>query len=69
MSGETQLPTQERRSDGPQALRLSSIAPAITVNDLEASLSWYCDVVGFMIAEKFEYEGELRGAALVAGVA
>ncbi len=68
MSDETQLPTQERRSDGPKTLRLSSIAPGLTVNDLQASLSWYCDVVGFTIAEKFEHEGEVRGAALVAGV-
>ena len=39
------------------------------MNDLQASLSWYCDVLGFTIAEKFEHEGEVRGAALVAGVA
>ncbi len=67
MSDETQPPAPERRK--PESLRLSSIAPGITVNDLQASLSWYCDVVGFTIAEKFEHEGEVRGAALVGGVA
>ena len=67
MSDETQAPTEDRRGEGPKTLRLSSIAPGITVNDLQASLSWYGDVVGFYIAEKFEHEGEVRGAALVAG--
>lgn len=39
------------------------------MNDLDASLAWYCDVVGFTLGEKFEHEGEVRGASLVAGVA
>ena len=69
MSEETQAPAEERRGDPPHTLRLSSIAPAITVNDLDASLAWYCDVVGFTLGEKFEHEGEVRGASLVAGVA
>ena len=53
----------------PESLRLKSISPGITVNDLEASLKWYCEVVGFHIAEKFESDGVVRGAALIAGVA
>ena len=69
MSEETQAPAEERRGDPLHSLRLSSIAPAITVNDLDASLAWYCDVVGFTLGEKFEHEGEVRGASLVAGVA
>jgi uncharacterized glyoxalase superfamily protein PhnB len=60
-------PAAERRGEGPETLRLSSIAPGITMNDLQTSLSWYCDVVGFTVAEKLEHEGEVRGAALVAG--
>ena len=60
---------EERRGEGAKTLRLSSIAPAITVNDLDASLSWYCDIVGFTLREKFEHEGEVRGASLVAGAA
>ena len=59
---------QERRElSKPQTLRLRSVSPGITVNDLEASLKWYCDVVGFHLREKFEHEGEVRGAALDAG--
>ena len=51
MSDETQSPAEDRRGDGPPTLRLGSIAPALTVNDLQASLSWYGDVVGFYIAD------------------
>ena len=69
MTDSTHAADEERRGEGPKTLRLSSIAPGITVNDLQVSLTWYCDVVGFTIAEKFEHEGEVRGAALVAGVA
>ena len=54
MTDSTHAADEERRGEGPKTLRLSSIAPGITVNDLQASLTWYCDVVGFTIAEKFE---------------
>ena len=69
MTDSTQAAAEERRGEGPRTLRLSSIAPGITVNDLQASLSWYCDVVGFTAVDKYEDEGEVRGAMLVAGVA
>ena len=68
MSDETRTSAEHVERDRPESLRLSSIAPGITVNDLQASLSWYCDVVGFHVAETFEHEGEVRGAALIAGV-
>jgi uncharacterized glyoxalase superfamily protein PhnB len=59
------------RRDGekPVTLRLKMIAAGLTVNDLQASLHFYSEVLGFHIAERFEHEGELRGAALVAGSA
>ncbi len=52
-----------------ETLQLSSIAVAMTVKDLPASLTWYCDIVGFHLSEKFEHEGVVRGASLVAGSA
>lgn len=57
----------EDRRTGPLTLRLNAIAPGITVADLQKSLSWYCDVVGFHLQERHEHEGELRGASLIAG--
>ena len=56
---------QER--DAPETLRLKSVSPSLTVDDLEASLEWYCDRVGFHLEEKHGHEGEVGGATLLAG--
>ena len=54
----------------PETLRLKAIAPAITVDDLEKSLHWYRDVLGFTVKEEWKSdEGEVRGVAMVAGAA
>ena len=51
----------------PESLRLRTITPGITVDDLDASLTWYRDIVGFTVKDLWEVEGEVRGAELVAG--
>jgi uncharacterized glyoxalase superfamily protein PhnB len=43
------------------------MAAGFTVSDLEASLHWYRDVVGFTVGEIFEREGTKAGAELLAG--
>ena len=48
-------------------LRLRNLVPSLTVRDLEASLAWYRDVVGFHVEEAHEYEGQGRGYTLIAG--
>lgn len=53
----------------PESLRLQLIAPSLTVGDLDKSMAWYCDVLGFTISEKWEHDGVVRGADLVAGSA
>ena len=53
----------------PESLRLRSIAPSLTVKDVEASLAWYRDVVGFTAVDEWKENGELQGVALVAGSA
>ena len=59
---------EERRKRGaPESLRLRSISPAITVNDLQKSIAWYSDVVGFVVGEKWERDGQLSGVELMAG--
>jgi uncharacterized glyoxalase superfamily protein PhnB len=50
-----------------KGLQLRSAAPGLTVNDLDKSLSWYCDVLGFTVDERWEDGGKLIGASLVAG--
>ncbi len=51
----------------PESLNGVEIAASLTVNDIHASLAWYCDVVGFTIGQKFEREGRLRAVSLRAG--
>ena len=54
----------------PESLRLKLISPSITVDDLDASLAFYRDVLGFTVKEEWrDDEGTVRGAALVAGEA
>lgn len=48
-------------------LKMGSASPGFTVNDLEKSLAWYRDVVGFVVEERWEHEGKLTGVSLRAG--
>lgn len=56
---------QERKQ--PETLRLRSIAPSITATDLQASLAWYRDVLGFTVAEEYKQDDRLMGVRLMAG--
>ncbi len=51
----------------PETLRLRSIAPTLTVDDIDRSLAWYRDVLGFVAGERWESEGKLQGIELRAG--
>lgn len=62
MSEETQ---QERGT--PETLRARSLAAGLTVDDIEASVAWYRDVVGFVLEEEWKQDGKLVGAAMLAG--
>jgi catechol 2,3-dioxygenase-like lactoylglutathione lyase family enzyme len=55
----------ERRQ--PETLRLRSITPTFTVNDIERSLAWYRDGLGFFVGERWEEGGRLEGVMLKAG--
>ena len=50
-----------------KSLTLSSASPSYTVNDLDKSLAWYRDVLGFGVEEKWEMEGRVVGVSLKAG--
>ena len=47
-----------------EGIRLSA---SLTVNDLEKSVAWYRDVLGFTIAQSHEREGKLMAVSLRAG--
>ena len=46
---------------------LRAVAPSFTVNDVEKSLGWYRDVMGFAVGDRWEHNGKLMGAELKAG--
>jgi uncharacterized glyoxalase superfamily protein PhnB len=54
-----------RRS--PESLRLRSMAASFTVNDVERSIAWYRDVLGFTVGERWESGGQLHGIQMKAG--
>jgi len=60
-------PKKAKARAGGETLKLGSAAPSLTVNDLEKSLAWYCDVVGFTVEERWENAGKLMGVELRAG--
>lgn len=51
----------------PETLRLREVMPALTTNDIEESIAWYRDVMGFIVAEEMRHEGHLGGAVVQAG--
>ncbi len=53
----------------PESLRLRSVGPSLTVADLQKSLAFYRDVLGFTPRERWEKDGKLAGIELVAGSA
>jgi uncharacterized glyoxalase superfamily protein PhnB len=62
-------PARSAHAEHPRtdALRLRSAAPGFTVNDLQKSLAWYRDVLGFTIKERWEHDGKLAGVEMAAG--
>ena len=50
-----------------ESLSALSLAASLTVKDLQASLQWYTEVLGFELDQKFEREGVLRSVRLRAG--
>lgn len=52
---------------GPPTLRLRALAPGLTVNDVDTSLGFYRDVLGFHVKREWEEDGRVLGAELVAG--
>lgn len=58
------MTTNSPESSSFQGVALSA---ALTVRDLETSVGWYRDVVGFSVAQNFEREGKLMAVSLRAG--
>ncbi len=53
----------------PETLRLRQVMPSLTVGDIETSISWYTDVLGWTLDERHEHEGRVMAASVMAGAA
>lgn len=57
--------TEARAADQP--LDAYDLAASLTVRNLELSIQWYCDALGFTLDRKHERNGRLVAASLKAG--
>jgi catechol 2,3-dioxygenase-like lactoylglutathione lyase family enzyme len=60
-------PKRQQQRQQPESLRLRSVVPTFTVNDLEQSVAWYRDGLGFLVSDRWEEGGRLEGVMLKAG--
>jgi len=51
----------------PESPRFQGASPGFTVNDVEKSLVFYRDVLGFTEKERYQRDGKLQGVELLAG--
>ncbi|HEX6589639.1 MAG TPA: VOC family protein [Longimicrobiales bacterium] len=65
MSG-LQSGLSRRRSD-PESFRARGLSVSMSVQDLDASVDWYCHAIGFVVDRTYEREGVTTGVALKAG--
>ena len=52
----------------PESLRATALAASLTVKDLETSLRWYRDALGFTVDQTHERGGKAFAVSLKAGV-
>lgn len=50
-----------------ESLRLGGVIPGLTVNDLEASVAWYRDILGCEVAKEWRRESRMTAATIRAG--
>ncbi len=67
MSANSPIPEGAPTRAQPEAFRARSLSASLTVKDLEKSLTWYHEVVGFSVGERYERDGKLMAVALQAG--
>ena len=56
-----------RARSQPESFRARSLWASLTVKDVEASLAWYRDVLGFTLDQRHERGGKLVAASVKAG--
>jgi uncharacterized glyoxalase superfamily protein PhnB len=58
---------RRKRRQQPETLRLRSVTPSFTVDDLDKCIAFYTGALGFMVSERWTDGGKLLGVMLKAG--
>lgn len=67
MTDHPSIPEHARKRAEPTSFRARALSVSLTVKDLQKSLAWYRDVVGFTLDLMHERDGKARSASLKAG--
>jgi uncharacterized glyoxalase superfamily protein PhnB len=59
--------SRPRARHQPETLRLRGISPSFTVTDLQRSIAFYRDVLGFVVGDEWRGNGALQGCEIRAG--
>jgi catechol 2,3-dioxygenase-like lactoylglutathione lyase family enzyme len=65
--GDETAQSHSERRRRPETLRLRAVMPILEVSDLERSVTWYRDILGFVVAEELREDGQLIAVQLKAG--
>jgi uncharacterized glyoxalase superfamily protein PhnB len=60
-------PAAPRSRRKPETLRLRAVQVGFTVNDIQRSVKWYTEVMGFVMKEPWMRDGVMQGAEVQAG--
>ena len=67
MSTNSSIPDGTTKLAAPEPFLARTLAASLTVRDLQKSLAWYEDVVGFTVDRRHERDGKLIAVSLKAG--
>lgn len=67
MSANTPVTASNTERNQPESLRARALSVSLTAKDIQKSMAWYRDVIGFTVQQQYEREGTLRAVSLKAG--
>jgi lactoylglutathione lyase len=67
MSSQESPLVDARKRDAPESFRGRALSASITATDLQKSLAWYREVVGFTVQQEHERDGKVVAVSLIAG--
>jgi uncharacterized glyoxalase superfamily protein PhnB len=67
MTANSQIPADAPKRAEPESFRGRSLQASLTVKNIQTTLAWYCDILGFTVDMKHERDGKLLAVTLKAG--